>query len=688
MTFKIGIDIGGTFTDCVVHSEESAPAIVKSPSTPEGFAKGFMNVLGAAAERYGFSLREFLKQTSLIVHGTTVSTNALVTRRTAPTGLIVTRGHPDILTLREAPRKKTWNLRIDYPEPFIPRNRTVEVNERIDSFGHIIEALDEQSVRAAVAQLRQADVAAIAVSLLWSFVNNAHERRIGEIIAEEWPGIPISLSHEVNPIPREYRRTIATAIDASLKPIVSAYVRDLTSVLEQAGFTGRLLIANCSGGMMPPDEIIGSPIQSVMSGPTLAPVAARHAAPGQDIIVADMGGTTFDVAAIRDGQILVSPESMIYEHDMLGLPKVDVRSVGAGGGSIAWVDQGGLLHVGPQSAGALPGPACYDKGGTEATVTDANVVLGLIDPDFFLGGAIKLNRQRAEDTVSKIAGRLNMDLLEAAYAIHATSNHNMIAAIEDITVNDGINPRDSLMITGGGATGCHIAGMAHALGLPRFMIPRLSAGLSAHGGLVSDIRWQASASAYTDSHAFDFKRVNATLRSLRERCENFLDRSAVAGDARRLEAAYLGRYQYQSWEIEVAFKLPDTGEIGEDDLADLLKAFHSVHQRIYGICDEQNLVEFVTWKMTAVGRTDAKPAAASPAETATAKIPKPKSQRQVYLGPQIKLADLPVYAGTDIQSNHVIKGPAIIEEETMTLLFLPGMTARADADGNYWVNSD
>lgn len=688
MTFRIGIDIGGTFTDCVVHAPDRAPIIAKSPSTPGAFAKGFMNALSVAADRFGLSLGDFLGQTSLIVHGTTVSTNALVTRKTAATGLIATRGHPDILTLREAPRKKTWNLRIDYPDPFIPRNRTFEVNERIDSLGNIVEPLDDASVIAAIEKLRRADVAAIAVSLLWSFVNNAHEKRIGEIIAAEWPGIPVSLSHHVNPIPREYRRTIATAIDASLKPIVSAYVNDLTGVLQEAGFKGRLLIANCAGGMMPPDEIIASPIQSVMSGPTLAPVAARHAAPGQDVIVADMGGTTFDVAAIRDGQILVTPESMIYEHDMLGLPKVDVRSVGAGGGSIAWVDAGGLLHVGPQSAGANPGPACYDKGGTEATVTDANVVLGLIDPDYFLGGAIKLNRQRAEEAVTKVGARLNLDPLAAAYAIHATSNHNMIAAIEDITINDGLNPRDSLIVTGGGATGCHIAGMAQALGLPRFMIPRLSAGLSAHGGLVSDIRWQATASAYTDSQAFDVARVNGALHELRRRCLDFLDRANVAEADRRLEAAFLGRYQYQAWEIEVPFELPPGGRLTSENIATLLKAFHAMHQRIYGICDEQNLVEFVSWKMTAVGATKAKPAAALPATTRDGTTPKPKSSRKVYLGDEAKLAELPVYAGGDITSDHIIKGPAIIEEETMTLLFLPGMTVRSDADGNYWVKSD
>ncbi|MBL8577602.1 MAG: hydantoinase/oxoprolinase family protein [Mesorhizobium sp.] len=683
--FRVGVDIGGTFTDCVIQTPEGKTIIVKSPSTPGNFAEGFMNVLKVAADRFGLGFADFLGKVSVIVHGTTVSTNALVTRRTARTGLMATRGHPDVLTLREAPRKKAWDWRLDYPDPFVPRNLTMEVGGRIDSLGNEIEPLSEQDVRAAARRFRQAGVEAIAVSLLWAFVNPSHEVRVAAIIEEEWPGVPVSLGHQVNPIPREYRRTIATAIDASLRPVVNAYVDALTGALASAGFGGKLLIANCTGGMMPPDEIIASPIQSVMSGPTMAPVAARYAAPDRDVVVADMGGTTFDVAAIRSGQILVTPEAMIYDHDMLGLPKVDVRSVGAGGGSIAWVDDGGLLHVGPQSAGARPGPACYGLGGDMATVTDANVVLGIIDPDFFLGGAIRLDRALAEQAVDRIAGQLRISRLEAAYAIHATSNHNMIGAIEDITVNEGLNPRDSLIVTGGGATGCHIAGMAQALGLPMFMVPRLSSGLSAFGGLVSDIRWQATASAYSDSSNFAFDRVNQALLDLTKRCTAFLDRSEISQETRTMEVAFMGRYQFQSWEIEVPFRLPESGAISTANLSSLTKAFHDVHRRVYGIANENDRVEFVSWKMTAVGRTDRQPAAAPPLAGSAMVEPAAKGSRSVCFEAGAKARSIPVYNGGSLPVGAGIHGPAVIEEETTTLLLLPGMTARVDIEGNYWV---
>src|SRR5262249_6179681 len=339
------------------------------------------------------------------------------------------------------------------------------------------EALSEEDVVAAVRHLQRCEVHAIAVCLFWSIVNPAHERRVREIVAREWPGIPVTLSHELNPIPREYRRMISTSINASLHPIVSAYVTKLAEVLREAGYARELLIANCVGGMMPPPEIIRRPIYSVMSGPTLAPIAGMHLTSAENVIVVDMGGTTFDVSALRDRQLVITPEAT-FGMEMLGIPKVDVRSVGAGGGSIAWVDPGGLLRVGPHSAGARPGPACYGRGGSEATVTDANVVLGVIDPDYFLGGRMKLDRSRAEAAIGQIAAEVKTSLVEAAYAIHTTTNHNMINAIEDITVNEGIDPRDSFLISGGGATACHIGEMARILGIRRFMVPKLAAGLS------------------------------------------------------------------------------------------------------------------------------------------------------------------------------------------------------------------
>ena len=276
--------------------------------------------------------------------------------------------------------------------------------------------------------------------------------------------------------------------------------------------------------------------------------------------------------------------------------------------------------------------------------------------------------------------------METAYAIHAMSNHNMIGAIEDITVNEGLNPRDSLIVTGGGATGGHIAGMAQVLGLPRFMVPRLSAGLSAFGGLVSDIRWQVSASAYSDSENFALGKVNDTLQSLAARCRAFLDRSAVAEGERAIEASFMGRYQFQSWEIEVPFTLPADDMLAAADLDGLTTAFHDMHRRIYGISDEANMVEFVSWRTTAVGRTNPRAAASPPTVDVAASRPVPKSERAVYLGAAAGLKPIPVYAGASFGTNSAVEGPAIIEEETTTLLLLAGMTARADADGNYWVD--
>jgi N-methylhydantoinase A len=639
-------------------------------------------VLGVAAEHYGLSLRDFLGQIDRLVHGTTVSTNALVEHKVASIGLICNEGHPDILTLREAPRKRAFNWKLDYPDPFVPRNRTREVRGRIDSLGNEVTPLSEQDVREAVAYFKRCPVEAIAICLLWSIVNPAHERRVREIVEAEWPGIPITLSHEINPIPREYRRAISAATDASLHPIVSNYVHKLDNVLRESGFSNELLLANCVGGMMPPEEIVRKPIYSVMSGPTLAPIAGMALSDEPDVIVIDMGGTTFDVSAIRDRQLVITPEAMLGS-DMLGIPKVDVRSVGAGGGSIGWIDVGGLLKVGPQSAGARPGPACYGKGGTEPTVTDANVVLGIIDPDYFLGGRIRLDRGAAERAVAKIADRLGIELVEAAYAIHTTSNHNMIAAIEDITVNEGIDPRDSYLVSGGGATACHIGEMARVLGIRRYMVPSFAAGLSAYGGLISDVRWESTATFHTDNRRFDLERVNEILNRLRSAGTAFLNRAGIPRNQRRFEHFFQARYEYQSWEIDVPF-VPGPKGLRKSDLADLVNAFHQMHERIYTIKDEGETVEFTTWKVRAVGDIGGAERRGKSRPSQSGK-PKPKSRRDVYIHERSGMITLPVYDGGQLGAGAVISGPAVIEEVTTTFLLLPGQTAKTDRFGNYLV---
>ncbi len=678
--FASCIDIGGTFTDLVVYSAERGLEIFKSPTTPGEFEKGFMNALALAAENYGLTLAEFLARNDLIVHGTTVSTNALVEGKTAPIGLICNAGHPDVLTIREAPRKRAFTTKIDYPQPYVPRNRTCEVHGRMEARGREVEPLVESDVTAAIEYFRRCEVQAIAVSLLWSIVNPAHELRIREIIAREWPEVPVTLSHEVNPIPREYRRTISAAINASLYPVVSSYTTKLSNALRAAGYSRDLLIANCVGGMMPPDEIIRRPIYSVMSGPTLAPVAGMALTAEPYVIVVDMGGTTFDVSAIRDRQIVVTPEST-FGMEMLGIPKIDVRSVGAGGGSIASVDAGGLLKVGPRSASAFPGPACYSRGGVLPTVTDANVVLGIIDPEYFLGGRMKLDRGKAEAAIGSLAAELGVTLQNAAWAIYTTVNHNMIAAIEDVTINEGIDPRESYMISGGGATACHIGDMARIVGIGRFMVPKLAAGLSAYGGLLSDIRWEETATLHTTSRKFDAAGVERLLVELQRRGAAFLERAGVPPEARSFSCAFQGRYLFQSWDIEVVFDRGADG-ITLADLGRLTAAFHSQHEAIYTIKDLQEVVEFTTWKVRAIGDVGGRRRrnVELPPQVGAARAGR---ERQVYLGKEYE--SLPVYDGGKLGAGAVIAGPAIIEEATTTLLLLAGQVATTDSQGNYLV---
>src|SRR4051812_30101757 len=446
MPFRVAVDTGGTFSDVVLADDEGHFSLSKAPTTPDQIFDGISRALEFVAAERSLDLRHLLEHTEVVIYATTRSTNAIITGNTARTALITTKGFPDTLVFREGGKLRPFDFRQPYPEPYIPRRLTFEVAERMSSEGEAVTPLAEADVVGVLRELERSGVEAIAVSLLWSIANPAHEELIGSLIERELPGIPYTLSSRLNPIIREYRRTSSAAIDASLKPLMQAHLSDMERDLRAAGFAGELLVVTSFGGVLRLGDTAQRPIYTVNSGPAMAPVAGKAvAAPIDNIVVCDTGGTSFDVGVVRHGEVQFTRETWldgVFTGHITGLSSVDVKNVGAGGGSIAWIDSGGLLRVGPQSAGAEPGPACYGHGGVDPTVTDAAVVLGYIDPGYFLGGRLALDAEAAQRAIqSAIAEPLGFSVQRAAWAILAVANEHMVGAVREITINQGIDPR-------------------------------------------------------------------------------------------------------------------------------------------------------------------------------------------------------------------------------------------------------
>ncbi len=506
---RLACDTGGTFTDLVVEDGDQIQ-LFKTSTTPDDPVRGVLDALALAAGHYGVGRADFLGRATMFVHGTTRAINAILTGNTAKTAFLTTEGHPDVLVIREGGRIEPFNFRVPYPEPYVPRRLSFEVPERIGADGGVLRPLDEPSVLRTIEKLKALRVEAVGVCLLWSVVNSDHERRVGELLAEHMPGVPVSLSHELNPTLREYRRASATVIDASLKPLMFSYLDGLTNRLREAGFAGRTLMVTSQGGIMDADAVARAPIHSINSGPAMAPVAGRYYAErdfgNRVAIVADTGGTSYDVSLVRDGRIPWTRETWLgqrFRGHMTGFPSVDVKSIGAGGGSIAWVDSGGLLQVGPRSAGSTPGPVAYGKGGTEPTVTDCAIVLGYIDPGFFLGGAMRLDRGAAEAALRDgVAARLGLSVEETASAVLALATEKMVGAIDEITVNQGIDPQSAILIGGGGAAGINAVAVGRRLGCAGVLIPEAGALLSAAGALMSDLSSDHAQMLFCTSAAF------------------------------------------------------------------------------------------------------------------------------------------------------------------------------------------
>jgi N-methylhydantoinase A len=671
-SYTISVDTGGTFTDLVLADEEQVLGLFKSSTTPDDLFLGIAGAIEQAADHVGVPVADLLGATQVFVYSTTRSTNAILTGNVAKTAFVTTRGNRDILLYREGGKDQPHNLALPFKTPYVPRRLCFEITERVLADGSVAVELDEAQARATLERISELEVEAIGVCLLWSILNPEHELRIGELIEEILPGVEYSLSHKVNRIVREYRRASSTVNDASIKPLMKDHLSDLESRLRGLGFAGEpLMVTHVSGGVMRTEQMFERPIQTVDSGPALAPVAgvvyakAEPHAKAPDVLVADTGGTSFDVSIAHDGNILYTREKWLgpkwYGH-MTGLPAVDTQS-------IARVDAGGLLHVGPESAGADPGPAAYGKGGTEPTVTDAAVVLGYIDPDNFLGGAMKLDLEAARSAMlAKVGEPLGLSAEGAAEAILRVASEAMRGFITDMTVAQGRDPRQCIMIAGGGAAGLNIVRIARDLGIKQVIIPRLAAGLSATGGQFSDTSATFSIGRYTSSSSFDYEKVNATIDELKTQLTEFLDAVNQEGE-RTMRFVCEARYDQQIWEIDV-----DLGEgrefKNEEDLRWLQERFDAAHLNLFAVNQPGFPIEIVTWR--GEGRIiRPKPALVAGdgrggGTAATAQV----TTRTCFFGNEPM--DTEVHRVEDMSGLDRVAGPAIIEEPTTTIVLDPG----------------
>lgn len=680
---RFATDTGGTFTDLVIEWEGQLH-LFKSPTVPNNPVEGVLGAFSVAAEAFGLTRADLLGKGTQFIHGTTHAINAIVTGRVARTALLVSEGHPDILLLREGGREKPFDHTVRYQRAFIPRARTYEVPGRFTAQGVEVKPLDEAAVVRIAQSLIADKIEAVAVSLLWSILMPAHELRVEEILREHLPGVPITLSHRLNPSLREYRRTIATAIDASLKPLMDRYIGGLEAAMRGAGFSGQVLVLTSQGTMVNADEIRRAPILALNSGPSMAPIAGNHVAATDateaDTIVFDTGGTTFDVSLVRDGHVPFTHESWLgrpYQSDLTGFPSVDVKSVGAGGGSIAWVDDGGVLHVGPQSAGSVPGPVCYGAGGTEPTVSDAALVLGYIDPDYFLGGRIRLDLAAARRSVEvKVATPLGLTTEAAALAILDVWTENMVQAITDITVNQGIDPTTASIIGGGGAAGLNAVAIASRMGCPTLLIPEVGAGLSAAGAVVSDVGRGFRRLFVTNSSAFDSEGVRAKLSELRTEAEGFAAQMGASPEETQIDYFVEARYAHQVWEIDVAIR-PENLE-GPGAAEALCSAFHAAHERIFAFRDDASMVEAIAWRAQVrckiAETTELRIASDASANAA------PRRRRSYFAG--IGEVEVPIHAFEALSPDVVELGPAIVESRFTSVVIPPSVPFRRSAAGN------
>jgi N-methylhydantoinase A len=689
--YRIGIDIGGTFTDHVLHDEDTGQTLnIKVPTTPSDLSRCFLEGLQALEDRVA---RE-LPGLDFIAHGTTVNTNAIMQRRGAKAALLTTKGFRDVLEIGRQIRPGAYDFFSERPAPLVPRSLRAEVAERIASDGSVVTPISEPGLLEAAKFFREHRVDAVAICFLNSYANPAHELEAKRILNRELPGVYIAISAEVSREFREFERTSTVVADAYVGPLFISYLDRLESELKaMLGESGRLVIMHSGGGLMSVDRARHRPHTTIESGPAAGVIAAaelgvRVGIPS--VISFDMGGTTAKASLVEKGQLRILSMFGIGEEQHGGIggritgipirsPIVDVVECGTGGGSIAWVDSGGLLKVGPQSAGAEPGPACYDAGGTEPTVTDAHVVLGRLDPVFFLGGQMQLKSELAHHAVEeKVAGPLGMSTMEAAQGIIDVVNANMVRILRVVSIARGFDPRDFALVAFGGAGPLHAAELAAELGIGRVIVPSSPGLFSAQGMLMADLQASLRLTRLVRVTPENLGMIRGTLAELEAEAEAALELEQVPSERREVSTTIEMRYVGQNFELDVPVrKAPETAA----GLESLLARFHAIHERTYGHCEPREPVVAVTFKVLAVGKMP-RPAPEKLVSGGTDAGGAYLGTRKVFLKQTGGLIDCQAYSRELLTVGNVLNGPAIIYQSDTTTLVMSGQRAEVDQYNN------
>src|SRR5215212_1565067 len=677
MAVRLGIDTGGTFTDLIGINDETGELVVaKTPSTPSRTVDAIMNALAQSETETGA-----LEAISI---GTTVATNALLQRNGATVIFVTTAGFEDIPHIQRMNRKYHFSLKWTKPRPLVERRNCLGVAERLDFHGRPLISLSEEALEDLASRIASRltdypqDDTAIAVCLLFSYVNPDHELRLREFLEARFPGVPVSLSHQVAPIWREYERGSTVIADGYVRPIMQRYIADAFAAFGDAGLRAPWSLMKSNGGKTPADAAEAEPVKFLLSGLSGGIIAGQYfgkMAGEGNLVTLDMGGTSCDVGLVRDGKIAHSTNFEIEWGLPVATPTIDLTTIGAGGGSIAWIDKGSLLRVGPQSAGADPGPICYDTGGEEVTVTDANLVLGRLNAEYFLGGAILLSPAKAEAKLDELGSRIGLGRSETAKAVVDIANENMVNAIRVLSIDRGLDPREYALVAFGGAGPLHAADIAAKMGMARVIIPVYPGLTSAFGALIAEPRITQVWSKHFRSDAIDAETVGEHFETMTAAALDQLRREGYAGEP-EIERSISMRYWGQNYEQDVPMP---PGAVTPELLELTLEAFHRLHEQFYGYSITGEVIELIRFNVTVSGRTGI---VALPAMASNGHRPggKPVGKRDVVFQETGSTETL-IYRRDDLLAGFTATGPLIVEEVSSTTVVHPGQRLEVGAAG-------